>query len=156
MRSDSDAPAGDTILEDLPFCLARAGLGFRRFNDRSLRAVGLKAQAPGRASVIHALREADDCPVSSLVARTHLPNGTLTGLLDALEREGHVQRVRDAHDGRSWRVRLTAKGRRLGAKLEQRHRLVMEVLRETLSRTEAAELKRLLARITDRMRTYDP
>lgn len=144
------------MLEDMPFFLARVGLSFRRFNERTLREVGLKSQAPGTASVVHALREQDDCAVSSLVNRTHLPNGTLTGLLDALEHEGCIQRRRDTDDRRSWRVRLTPKGHRLGVKLEKRHRVVMEVLNQALSAEEAAELKRLLGRITTHMHAHAP
>ncbi len=156
MLADPKVQAGDTILEDMPFYLVRAGLSFRRFNEQTLRVVGLKSQAPGTASVVHALREQDDCAVSSLVHRTHLPNGTLTGLLDALEHEGCIQRKRDTDDRRSWRVRLTAKGHRLGEKLEKRHRLVMEVLSQALSTEEAAELKRLLGRVTDHMHAHAP
>jgi DNA-binding MarR family transcriptional regulator len=155
MFADPAMPSPPTVLEDLPFCLARFGISFRRFNDRTLRAVGLKAQAPGLASVVHALREEDDCPVHHLVARTHLPNGTLTGLLDALEAERYVLRVRDTEDGRSWRIRLTAKGHRLGAKLEERHRMVMAVFGEVLTDAESAAFKQLLARVSDRMRTYN-
>ena len=154
MLSDPETTSSDTILEDLPFYLARAALNFRRFNDRTLRAIGLESQAPGIASVLHALDEQDHCTVKSLVGRTRLPNGTLTGLLDTLERDRCIRRVPNPDDGRSWRIRLSAKGRRVCAKLHQRHRLVMEVLREALSDEEAAELKRLLARVTARMCAY--
>lgn len=152
MLSDPDARLGDTILEDLPFHLARVGISFRRFNDRTLRAVGLKSQAPGMASVLHALEEQDDCAVNSLVERTHLSNGTLTGVLDSLARDGCVERARDPDDGRSWRIRLTPKGRRLCGQLDQRHRMVMALFREVLSEAETTELKRLLARVTACMR----
>src|SRR5580698_3160616 len=74
-----------SILEDLPFCLARATLGFRRFNDLTLRAIDLASLAPGAASILHALQEEPSCTVNRLVEKTHLPNGTLTGLLDELQ-----------------------------------------------------------------------
>jgi DNA-binding MarR family transcriptional regulator len=51
-------------------------------------------------------------------------------LLDGLERDRCIRRVRNADDGRSWRVCLTEKGRRLCAKLDQRHRVVMDLFRE--------------------------
>lgn len=154
MLSDPDSSLGDTILEDLPFYLARAGISFRRFNEQTLRAVGLKYQAPGMASVLHALEEQDNCTVSNLVERTHLPNGTLTGLLDALERDHCIERTRNPDDGRSRRIRLTHTGRRLCAKLQQRHRMVMDMFHEALSDREADELKGLLARVTACMRAY--
>jgi DNA-binding MarR family transcriptional regulator len=154
MRSTPKRPAGGTILDDLPFHLARAALNFRRFNDRTLSAIGLESQAPGIASVLHALHELDDCTVNSLVERTHLPNGTLTGLLDTLEGDRCIQRVPNPDDGRSWHIRLTAKGRQICAKLHQRHLLVMGLFRDVLTERETAELKRLLAQVTTCMRAY--
>jgi DNA-binding MarR family transcriptional regulator len=79
-------PTTGSVLEDLPFCLARATLAFRRFNDLTLRAIDLASLAPGAASILHALQEEPSCTVNRLVEKTHLPNGTLTGLLDELEK----------------------------------------------------------------------
>ena len=154
MLKNPQTPPGETILDDLPFYFARAVVDFRRFNDYTLRAVGLQPQAPGIASVLHALDEWDDCTVNSLIQRTHLPNGTLTGLLDSLEDDRCIQRVSNPADGRSWHIRLTAKGRKLCAKLHHRHLMVMELFRDALSDRETAQLKRLLTRVTARMRTY--
>lgn len=152
-RTPSALVAG-TVLDDLPFCLARTTLSFRRFNDHTLRAVGLESLAPGLATVLHALEERDDGNVNRLVEMTHLPNGTLTGLIDELEQRGNVERVRNPQDGRSWIVRLTKKGRRLCAKLQERHRLVMAAFRDKLSVAEMSELARLLEKTTAGMRAY--
>lgn len=154
MRPKPSTPSPSTVLEDLPFYLARASLNFRRFNDRTLRELGLPSLAPGAASVVHALAENKNCTVSSVAERTQLPNGTLSGLLDSLEVDGYLRRVENADDGRSWRLRLTARGRRLAAKLTRRHEVVMRHFSEVLSEQETAQLKDLLARLTARMRAY--
>ena len=154
MSATPDRASRVTVLGDLPFHFARTALAFRRFNDRTLHAVGLKPQPPVMASVLHALTEIGDCTVNRLVEHTHLPNGTLTGLLDTLERDGCIERFRNPDDGRSWRIRLTRKGGKLGANLQKSHRLVMGLFREVLSDAEAAELKRLLTRVNIRMRAY--
>jgi DNA-binding MarR family transcriptional regulator len=143
-----------SVLEDLPFCLARAALGFRRFNDLTLRAIGLASLAPGAASILHALQEERSCTVNRLVEKTHLPNGTLTGLLDELEEDGYLARFSNPEDGRSWLVGLTTQGIRLCKKLQRRHGLVMEVFGETLTDAEQAELVRLLGKVTKCMRAY--
>ena len=65
-------PTTSSVLEDLPFCLARATLGFRRFNDQTLRATGLPSLAPGEASVLHALEEEPESTVSRLVESSTL------------------------------------------------------------------------------------
>jgi len=46
-----------------------------------------------------------------------LEKSSVTGLVDRAERRGLVERVAAAHDGRAVHVRLTARGRRLAAKL---------------------------------------
>jgi DNA-binding MarR family transcriptional regulator len=143
-----------SVLEDLPFCLARATLGFRRFNDLTLRAIGLASLAPGAASILHALQEEPSCTVNRLVERTHLPNGTLTGLLDELEGAGYLARFSNPEDGRSWLVGLTTQGLRLCRKLQKRHTLVMGVFGETLTDPEQSELVRLLGKVTQCMRAY--
>jgi DNA-binding MarR family transcriptional regulator len=143
-----------SVLEDLPFCLARATLGFRRFNDLTLRAIGLASLAPGAASILHSLQEERSCTVNRLVEKTHLPNGTLTGLLDELEEDGYLARFSNPEDGRSWLVGLTTQGLRICKKLQRRHGLVMEVLGETLTDAEQAELVRLLGKVTQCMRAY--
>ncbi|HWA27144.1 MAG TPA: MarR family winged helix-turn-helix transcriptional regulator [Lacunisphaera sp.] len=150
-------PTTCSVLEDLPFCLARATLAFRRFNDQTLRANGLPPLPPGAASVLHVLAEEKQrCTVNRLVERTHLPNGTLTGLLDELSREGYLARVANPDDGRSWLVGLTPRGLRLCAKLQKRHDMVMAVIGETFTHEEQAELARLLEKATQCMRTYRP
>ncbi|HET7535564.1 MAG TPA: MarR family transcriptional regulator [Candidatus Didemnitutus sp.] len=149
-------PTADSVLADLPFCLARATLAFRRFNDQSLRAVGLPSLAPGEASILHVLQEEQRCTVNRLVEKSHLPNGTLTGLLDDLEREGYLARFSNPEDGRSWLVGLTPAGIRLCRKLQKRHEMVMEVLGESLSDAEQDELVRLLGKVTHWMRAYRP
>jgi DNA-binding MarR family transcriptional regulator len=143
-----------SILEDLPFCLARATLGFRRFNDLTLRAIGLASLPPGAASILHALQEERSCTVNRLVEKTHLPNGTLTGLLDDLEEEGFLTRFSNPQDGRSWLVGLTPQGLRLCKRLQRRHGLVMEFFGRTLTEAEQAELVRLLGKVTQCMRAY--
>ena len=143
-----------TVLDDLPFCLARAAIAFRRLNEQTLGAVGVPGQAPGLATVMHALDELGECTVSALVERTRLPNGTLTGLLDTLEQDGCVRRRRNPDDGRSWILQLTRRGQQLCAKLHERHAMVMRFFADGLSPAEAVQLARLLNKLTAHMRSY--
>lgn len=106
---------------------------------------------PGSATVLHVLHEMNPCTVQTLVERTCIANGTLTGLLDTLENDGLVRRVPNPKDGRSWIIRLTPSGRRLCAKLQERHSMVMGVYRAALSEEETTELKRLLNKVTAHM-----
>jgi DNA-binding MarR family transcriptional regulator len=141
-------PTTASVLEDLPFHLARLQANFRRLRDRTLREEGLPPQPTGTGSILYSLLEQDDCLVKHLIDRTHLPNGTVTYILDHLEKEGLVERTTDARDGRARRIRLTGKGRSLHAKLLRRHERVMAVFRSALSPEEMETLKQLLARVT--------
>lgn len=141
-------------VNELPLCLAKTVLNFRRFGEQTLRAVGLEDLAPGYASVLHAAETLGDCTVNTLVEQTNLPNGTLTGLLDGLERDGYLRRAPNPTDGRSWLIQLTPKGRRLCRKLRARHDMVADIFSEVYTEAEAAQMIRLLGKITNRMRAY--
>ena len=87
--------------------------------------------------------------VSELGARLRLDSGTLTPLLKRLEAAGHVTRSRDAADERRVRIEVTGAGWRLrdrvaGVPLELFSTLGLEA-------GDAAELRRLLARVVERL-----
>jgi DNA-binding MarR family transcriptional regulator len=57
-------------------------------------------------------RHPDGLRMSALSRYLMVTGGNVTGLTHQLEGEGLVERLADPEDGRSWRVRLTPKGRR--------------------------------------------
>ena len=73
---------------------------------------------------------------------------TLSGHLATMQRSGHVTRVRNEHDGRSWLLELTESGR---AKAEEcRHvmgRLVRSINAGLGSADEVRRVRELLARV---------
>lgn len=73
--------------------------------------------------------------------------GNITMVVDNLERNGHVKRARDKKDRRYFRVRLTAKGRRLIAKAfpDVLGRIVKEV--GVLTQKEQKEFAGFLLRV---------
>jgi len=48
---------------------------------------------------------------SDIAANLDVTRGTITGLLDGLEQEGYVERVRDPHDRRALTIRISDKAR---------------------------------------------
>jgi len=89
--------------------------------------------------------------VGELGARLRLDSGTLTPLLKRLESAGHVTRSRDAADERRVRVEVTEAGWQLrervaGVPLELFSTLGLET-------GDAAELRRLLTRVVERLDT---
>ena len=90
----------------------------------------------------------DRIPVGALAESAGIAQPTATRTLDALERQGVVERHPSTEDRRSTEVALTARGRKL---LERKRRLVerkREAVFESLEpddRERAAELLRTLA-----------
>ena len=140
--------------EDLPFYLVRAAIAFRRMNDCALREVGMKSQPLGAGSVLHSLFEENSCTVSTLVKKTQLPNGTLTGVLDGLEREGLIRRVNNVEDGRSWLIELTARAEAMRETILKRHEIIIGLFEAVVTPEESSALKRALHRLTESMNDY--
>lgn len=139
---------GADVLHSLPFHFARLHFAFRALLERLRVEAGLKWEVrPGMASIFFALCEEEDCVIKRLVERLQIPNSTLTGLLDGMERQGVIERHDCPDDGRAYRVRLTAKGRALEPRLRELHRRAVETLHAGLADAEVAELKELLGRV---------
>ena len=93
------------------------------------------------------LREAGDgLSPHELAERAGVTRGTITGLLDGLERSGHVQR--HAHDGdrRKLIVKLTPAGQTLAGELVGTHSRWIASLFSGFEAEERALLSRLLAK----------
>lgn len=139
-------------LSELPFLLVRVTHGFRAFADATLAEAGLaETIRPGMGAIYYALLEADGCAVKHLVDTLRIPNGTLTGLLDGMEKAGLIQRLPDPQDGRAWQVFLTPQGKALRARMQQRHQRVMQVLNEGFSAAESLKLREMLSRVLENM-----
>ena len=73
--------------------------------------------------------------------------GSITSVVDGLEKKGMVERRREAHDKRYVRVSLTPKGKKAIERVFPRHaRSVVEVF-GSLTREEQGELRRLCAKL---------
>jgi DNA-binding MarR family transcriptional regulator len=72
---------------------------------------------------------------------------TMTGLIDTLERDGLVKRVRDANDRRMMSVNLTPKGRKLLEKILPSHFRAMAGIMSPLKESERKTLVSLLNKI---------
>jgi DNA-binding MarR family transcriptional regulator len=66
-------------------------------------------------------RHADGLRMSTLSRYLMVTGGNVTALTDELEREGLVQRDSDPEDRRSWRLRMTAAGRKAFDRIAREH-----------------------------------
>lgn len=96
------------------FQLARAARALYRPYTDALRRYRLTAP---RLFVLLALYERDNVTAGALATRIDLDKSTLTGILTHLERDGLIARAGDENDGRTVRVTLTDKGRKMRRRL---------------------------------------
>lgn len=138
-------PKKSSVFNDLSPDLAGLAISFRPFSEKCLADSGVdSAFRMGMASVYFALLEGDDCIIKDLVEQLGIPNGTMSGLLDRLEKIGVIERRPCKTDGRAKRVHLTAKGRRMEPKVRAAHETGNSIVESGLSKKEIGELKRML------------
>jgi DNA-binding MarR family transcriptional regulator len=113
-------------------------------------AEGLAITVP-QLSVLWSLWDEDGVLTSKLIEGTNLDGGTITGVVDRLERKGLVRRERDAEDRRVVRVFLTAKGRKLEPPLRQIVNDIEDRAVDGLSASEIERLNRMLHRVGENL-----
>jgi DNA-binding MarR family transcriptional regulator len=69
---------------------------------------------------------------TGLAGRTQMPLSTVLFRLRRLEARGHVERIANPDDGRSYRVRLTRAGKQLLSEVRPRFRALAEAVEETI------------------------
>lgn len=91
--------------------------------------------------------EKDGLSPHELAEQAGVTRGTVTGLLDGLERSGFVRRGSNEIDRRKLTVRLTASGAALAKGLTGEHGRWIGALFSDLSATERETLRNLLAKV---------
>ena len=92
-------------------------------------------------------RAPDGLKMNELSRRMMVTGGNVTGITDQLVAEGLVERVDVEGDRRAWRVRLTARGRRLFNDMAQQHEDWIVDAFAALSAKEIAQLHKLLGKV---------
>lgn len=89
--------------------------------------------------------------MSELSQRMMVTGGNVTGITNALENEGLVARETDAVDGRVFRVKLTAEGRRQFTRMAREHERYVVELFGPLSMKDKKQLLELLGELKRRI-----
>jgi DNA-binding MarR family transcriptional regulator len=152
---DLDPSACDVFLN-----LLRTGDEVFHVTENNYASHGL---SQGRFGVLMLLKRSSTAPTAAESGEHCLPAGpltpaelaeaagvtraTMTGLIDTLERDGLVKRVRDANDRRMMSVNLTPKGWKLLGKILPLHFRGMAEIMSPLKESERKTLVRLLNKI---------
>jgi MarR family transcriptional regulator, lower aerobic nicotinate degradation pathway regulator len=124
-------------------------------NQAALQAQRLVAEAGVRRhhfAVLAALEEGGAANQAELGRRVWMDRSDLHAVLNELEGDGLVARVRDERDRRRNLVRLSPAGAERLQELQRRTEKAQDALLEPLSPEEREELSRLLRRLVDHHR----
>lgn len=97
-------------------------------------------------------RAPEGLKMNELSRRMMVTGGNVTGITDQLVAEGLVDRVDVAGDRRAWRVRLTAKGRKLFHEMAHQHESWIVEAFAGLTDKEITTLHKLLGKVKDHAR----
>ena len=100
-------------------------------------------------------RSPEGLKMNELSRRMMVTGGNVTGITDQLAAEGLVDRVDVEGDRRAYRVRLTAKGRKLFNEMARQHESWIVDAFAGLSDKEIAVLHKLLGKVKDHSRAAE-
>ena len=100
-------------------------------------------------------RSPDGLKMNELSRRMMVTGGNVTGITDQLAAEGLVDRVDVEGDRRAYRVRLTAKGRKLFNEMARQHESWIVDAFAGLSDKDIAVLHKLLGKVKDHARATE-
>jgi DNA-binding MarR family transcriptional regulator len=117
----------------------------RRFVEARLRTGGASV---ARLRALRMLARAEQpLRMRDLSEMTGVAARTTTAIVDSLERDGLVERVRHPQDRRAFLLRLTDKGEECHREAEEVDRIALGEAMSTLGPEDRAQLRDLLARI---------
>ena len=127
--------------------LAQAYLAFCRVGRRHIEQLGV---TPAQFDVLAELGGTSGMTCSDLSEATLITKGTLTGVLDRLERKGLLQRLTAESDRRAIHVKLTAKGESLYRRIFPAHGAFLRpYLQSVFSQGEIETLRVQLCMLRD-------
>lgn len=136
------------LVSYLPYLLNRAGARIATAFGEEMRPLGASLQT---WRVLAALREKDGRRMGDLSKTTSIEVSTLTRLVDNMEKNGLVERLRDAEDARAVALHVTTAGRRLTRRILPIAKRYEAVALKGFSAQEADTLKKALRRLYDNM-----
>ena len=104
-----------------------------------------------QVTAVKMLESLGDLSLSALSERMSAKNSTVTGIVDRMERDGLVQRIRSETDRRVVLIRLTEDGAALAKKIPLESMQIFTAALASLTKDERAQLTKLLLKVTDRV-----
>lgn len=139
------------MLENRILALAR----LRPLRDPMAASCADLALTPPQIHALLWLGEDGPLTMGELARRVAVTEKTVTGIVDRLERDGHLARARDADDRRVVRARLTKNGVAVYRRIHGEIRLSVARLLGLLEASDRRALLRIVDRIVERLGVSD-
>ncbi len=139
----------DEILKALVFLYAE--------NRRVIKEIAARVNLTGpQFTVVKMLDQSGDMSLSELSDAIRAQNSTVTGIIDRMEREELVERVRSTQDRRVVRIHLTEKGKRVAQQIPVEPLGIFRNALVGLSAEEARLTLKIVNKISARVRAALP
>ncbi|MEO8384463.1 MAG: MarR family transcriptional regulator [Betaproteobacteria bacterium] len=102
---------------------------------------------PAQFDIIATLGNTNGMSCKELGEKTLITKGTMTGVLDRLERKGLLSRHDSPEDGRSWITKLTAEGQALFEDVFPKHLTHLDPLFISFTDQELNNMRQQLCRL---------
>ena len=132
------------------FLVSRIHQAARRHFARILRTKRIRLN-PRQGRIMFLLWREGPLPITEISRRTSLGKSTLTAMLDRLERDGHVRRVRSEDDRRVILIEPTARNARAQAVFIEASEEMARRFYRGFSRAEIRRFEHDLSRILDNL-----
>jgi len=118
-----------------------------RVFSRILKRHSIDELNPAQGRILYELWKEDSLSQTELAFRTKLDKSTLALMLDRLECDGQIERVRDEGDARRKFIRATAENRKLHGEYEKASREMNDLFYAGLSETEIDRFEKTLRKV---------
>ena len=103
---------------------------------------------PSQVIALSILQEKGRCRMGELSKEMHNTAPTTSGIIDRLEKSGHVKRLQDEHDRRATNIVITNRGVKVVTHFQSNIRQRWEFILSKLPESEGEEVLKVLRRIT--------
>jgi DNA-binding MarR family transcriptional regulator len=122
-----------------------------RVFEHLLKQAGLDDFNGAQGRILYVLWQEDRLPIVELGHRTGLAKTTLTGMLDRMEAQELLNRVKDRDDRRQLRIVLTEKARALSDRYDSVSRQMTELFYQGFQEPEIQTFEKTLQRVLDNL-----
>lgn len=123
-----------------------------RLAEKQLSSTGM---IPSELRVLRLLSEQGSCPMVELARNQIMTKGGMTGLVDHLEKQGFIVRIRSKTDRRIINIEITKKGTKLVKKASDIYQEFVEESLHDLSEDEIDSLLKILNKMISSVQKKD-